>query len=450
MNVLFYALAFVIVLGPLVFVHELGHFLAAKLFGVRVEVFSLGFGPRLLGFRRGETDYRIAPVPLGGYVRMAGEYSETDNPADPALLNNKPRWQRLVIMAAGPAVNVGFAWFVWWGLFMAGTTVADIPEGPPVVGAVVEQSPAERAGLRPGDRIVAVDGEKIGSAVELRQEVAFRPGQSVTYEIEREGESIEAQVEIGRSGAHQLGVDGVLIQLPIAFGRILPGGAAQQAGLEPGDRLVSVDGETPGDVRELISLIEAGAGQALVMTVLRDGEVIDLAVVPRADESGAGKIGAELGLPQKFMRFGPVAAAGEALEQLRWHSGILYRSLKALVTRQLGLSALSGPLEIARISGQSVSIGWLEVFALMAALSVQLGLLNLLPIPVLDGGQILLLLVEGARGRDLAPAVKEKILLTGFLMIILLMVTVIGLDVLKLSRSVDSDPPGIEAPAPED
>ncbi|MDH3284370.1 MAG: RIP metalloprotease RseP [Acidobacteriota bacterium] len=450
MSTLLVALAFVAVLGPLVFVHELGHFFAAKLFKVRVEVFSLGFGPRLTGFRGGETDYRIAPIPLGGYVRMAGEYTQEADPADTGLLNNKPRWQRLVIMLAGPAVNVLFAAVVWWGLFIHGFHVADIPDGPPVVEAVAEASPAASAGLEPGDRIVAVGGIEIDSFETYREEVLFRPGQTTSYRVQRDGVTLELSVPITRHAEYQIGWDGVYLLASFLIDRVIPGGAAEEAGLKAGDRLLAVDGKMPESEAELVETIAGHAGSSLTLTVRRDEHLVDIPVVPRADSSGRGKIGIYFGRPTKFVRYGPVQAVGRSIEEIKRQSGLAFRTIAAIVKGALGFSALSGPLEIARISRQQIELGWIPLFAFMALLSLQLGVLNLLPIPVLDGGQVLILLVEAARGRDLSPGVKEKVLLTGFVMIVILMVAVIGMDFVKMQRSSAADdqpPPAQEQPA---
>ncbi|RMG44759.1 MAG: RIP metalloprotease RseP [Acidobacteria bacterium] len=427
---LLFVLAFVAVLAPLIFLHELGHFLAAKAFRVRVEVFSIGFGPRLFGFRGQETDYRVAPFPLGGYVRMAGEYGGGAASGDPRLLTSKPRWQRLAILLAGPAMNALVAVVLWWGLFMHGAEELDLPSGPPVVQALADGAPAARAGLHPGDRILRIDGKAITSIEEYQKEIAFRPGQRARYLVERDGSRLELEVEIAADPRTGIGWDGVYPKTPIAIREVIPGGPADRAGLRPGDLVLGVDGRALERVDDLVAAIKASPGRPLTLSIGRGGEVLEIAVVPEPAEGGA-RIAVLLGLPTRFVRYGPVAALQAALRTAVEESDLLFRTVSGLVKRELGVKVLSGPVEIARMSADRLSVGLAATLRFMAMISLQLGILNLLPIPVLDGGQILILLVEGIRRRDLPVEVKEKVMLAGLLVLLALMATVIALDVAK-------------------
>ncbi len=421
------AFYFIIVLGSLVFVHELGHFLAAKLFKVRVEVFSLGFGPRLAGFRKGDTDYRVAAVPLGGYVKMAGEYEESVDPDDPSLFNAKPRWQRLIVFFAGPAMNVLLTIFIWWGMFIVGI------DGPAtsniLVGAVEPDSPAAVAGLAVGDRILRIAGRDIESLDDYGEEVALRPGQRVVYEIEREGAPLEFTLELGSHELVGVGTDGVYPGGEIHVAAVLPG-RASEAGLMQGDVVASVDGQPVASLPGLIEIIKTQPEKSLEFLLRRDGEELALMITPEATADG-GKINATLTVPMRTFKYGLFEAFPHALSKTWDHVVVLGRTLKALFTMQIGLKSISGPLEIARISHQVAQYGLQPFLGLIAFISINLGIFNLLPIPVLDGGNILVLLVESSIRRDLSPAIKERILQVGFVFLITFAVLVVGMDVRK-------------------
>lgn len=436
-------LALVVVLGILIFIHELGHFLAAKRFGVRVEVFSLGFGPRLFGWKRGDTDYRVAVVPLGGYVRMAGEYDpEVATKDDPGFLTNKARWQRLIIMISGPAMNIALALVLYWGLFMYGAETLDIPEGPPQIEWVEPGSPAEKAGLLVGDRILALGKRPIGSIEEFGEELIFRPNQTVVYRIQRGDQELEKPVTIGVNPQYGVGRDGIRVRIPVLIDSVNPGGPADRAGIKAGDRILEVNGRIPSGTEAISSLIAESRGKPVVLSLLRGAENLALEVVPEGGEGGKPRIGVALTYPRKFVRYGPLKAAGEALETAQRDALRLFRALGALVKREVGLGVMSGPLEIARISRQQAAQGVRPFLLLLAFISLQLGIFNLLPVPVLDGGHILILAVEGVLRRDLSLRLKERVLQAGLVMLVTLAVAVLYLDVRKAMR-----PPAQAAPA---
>ncbi|NJN64240.1 MAG: RIP metalloprotease RseP [Acidobacteria bacterium] len=250
---------FIIVLGILVFVHELGHFLAAKAFGVRVLTFSLGFGRRIAGFRRGHTDYRLAMIPLGGYVRMAGEIFDEGTSMEPDHFTAKPRWQRVAVYLAGPAMNIVLAIALWWALFASGVPV-NTPGGQPVIERVLPGSSADRAGLVAGDRIVAIDGREIEDAQEYGEVIAFGARRSLAYRIERGDATLDLQVEIDAHPVHGVGVDGVITQSPTVVSAVVAGSPAESAGLRAGDRIVLVDEEPVGGSQRFIALVSESAG----------------------------------------------------------------------------------------------------------------------------------------------------------------------------------------------
>jgi len=446
----------IVVLGILVFIHELGHFLAAKYFGVLVEVFSLGFGKRLFGFRRGETDYRVAAIPLGGYVKMLGQADMPDQEAaaaqtalDPRSYLAKPRWQRLVILFAGPVMNIVLALVLWWGLFTAGTETLDIPEGPPQVEAVEAGSPAELGGLLPGDRIVAVAGKPIGSVDDYEKVVLFSPGQALAYRIERGAETLTREVTPETHPVYGVGVDGVRVRIPILVQGVVAGGPADKAGLRAGDRILEVNGRIPGGISAVAALVEEFEGKPVQITLLRDGAKSTVEVVPQAAEGSRARIGVMLSWPTKTVRFGPLRAAEESVKRA-WHdAGLLFETLSKLVTGAVGLQVMSGPIEIARISKEQASLGLQAFLNFLAFISLQLGIFNLLPIPVLDGGHILTLLIEAVMRRDLSMRIKERVLQVGFVFLLVFALAVIVLDGLKYFRrsAAATPPPAAEAPA---
>ncbi len=452
-----YVLSLLVVLGVLIFIHELGHFLAGKFFDVRIEVFSLGFGPRLFGFRWGETDYRVSAVPLGGYVKMTGEFDEEGNEEgrDPRWLTSKPRWQRVVIYLAGPAMNVALAMGIWWGLYMHGAEVLDVPQGPPVVEAVAEGSPAEAAGLAPGDRIVAIDGtpiEEIGDYEKVLEQEMLSPGKTFRYEVERDGKRLTIPVTVAAHPIYGIGWDGVRIRLPIMVKQVMEGSAAARAGLRPGDRILRVDGQPPLALTDVSRLLRGKAGKEVTLDIERDGRELQVVAVPEPTGDGGGRLGVMLTYPTKFVRYGPVGALRESAKQAWQNAGLLFRTLSALVRRQVGVGVMSGPLEIAKISRDQAALGIVPFLQLLAVISIQLGIVNLFPIPVLDGGQILILLVEMAKGGPLPPAVKERVLMVGLAIVILLGVLVVAVDIRKAivryrnAHAQDPAPAAQEAP----
>lgn len=429
MDFLTNTIAFVIALGVIIFVHEAGHLLVAKAFGVRVLAFSLGFGKRLFGFRRGETDYRVSAVPLGGYVRLGGENPDEVSD-DPREFLNKPRWQRILVYIAGPAMNVVLAILLVTGLFAAGTSmVREDGQDEAMVGAVAEGSPAAEAGLRPGDLLVSVDGEAVGSWTDFATEVSFSPGEPLELGVQRDGERFAVTVvpeEIEPYGFGDVGV--IPRQVPRVL-EVVEGQPAAAAGLREGDQLLTVDGRPVAGTGDLIRYLEEHPGEELVLGVRRGDERMDVAVVPEANQDGIGKIGALVGA---YVRY-PLGQA--FVESVRFNWDITVRTLGVLgkiVTREVSpRTAVSGPIDIASLSGAALRAGPDRLIYLMAVISLSIAIFNLLPIPLLDGGQIFILLIESVRGRDLSLRIKERIQQVGFVLIIMLMAAVILMDITK-------------------
>lgn len=425
--------AFIFALGVIIFVHEAGHYLAARFFDVRVLVFSLGFGKRLFGFERDGTEYRVAMVPLGGYVRLGGE-DPAEVGDDPREFLNKPRWQRILIYLAGPAMNIVLAVLLIAVVLMVGIQVPMLPDLPAVIGSVEPGSPAEAAGLEPGDTILSVDGDAVSSWEEVSFLFLTSPERQLPLEVERRGEILRRVITPAKVPKYEVGDTGALPSILPRVATVLPESPAEVAGFEPGDEIVEVDDQELKGWEDFVAHIEANPGAEVAVTVLRLGERVTLRVVPR-DEAGKGKIGVA---PGYYQRLAPIPAL---IESVRFNWGMTQQTLSVLgriVTGRLAAkSALSGPIEIAAISGAAARSGFKHLLQLMGLISISIAILNLMPIPVLDGGQILILVIETVWRRDFSLRTKERINQVGLVLIVMLMVVVLYFDLVK------NVPPGL-------
>lgn len=429
-------LAFVFALGVIIFIHELGHLLVAKLFDTRVKTFSLGFGKRIFGFQRGETDYRVSLVPLGGYVALGGEHPE-DATGDPREFVSKPRWQRILIYLAGPAMNVVLSVGLIALAFMIGVQVPNWSAIAPVVGEVEEGSSAERAGILPGDRVVTVGGEPVEGWQTVQYALLTSPEQPVELELNRDGETFTARVTPGVTEKYETGdTAGLFPELLPEVVRVLPESPAERAGLQPGDTLKAVDGRPLASVTDFVEYVGERAGEEVAIEVMRDDRKVVVPTVPAADSAGSGKVGISIGYPSVFQRYG----AGEALvESVKLNVDIVVQTfdlLGKIVTGRLSASGnIGGPIEIAAQSGAAARRGFSYLLYFMGFISISIAILNLMPIPMLDGGQIVILLLESTIRRDLPLKVKEMVTQVGFVLIMALMLIVIWFD---LARNLGS------------
>jgi regulator of sigma E protease len=424
-DVLIVIASFLLVLGVILFVHEGGHFLVAKAFDMRVLTFSLGFGRKIFAFQRGETEYRIAWIPLGGYVRLGGENPE-EATGDPRDFQSKPRWQRVLVYLAGPLMNVLLSILLITVVLMVGFGLPFLHEIPPVVGTVEPGSPAAAAGLAPGDEIVAVKGRQVESWEDVAMAVLESPGKPVEMVIERGGGRQELSVVPRTVPKYEVGEAGFYPKVLPRIATVVPGAPAEAAGFRVGDEVRAVDGRAIASDLELVEYIRAHAGQRIVITVLRDGVLADVAVTPRG-EMGKAQIGVNLTIAQKL----PLWPALRESVEYNWN---ITKQTVALVGKLLrremkAQSALHGPIEIANLSGEAARQGLPSLMHLMALVSISIAILNMLPIPVLDGGQITVLLLESLIRRDLSIRLKEAINMVGLAFIVLLMVTVLSFDV---------------------
>ena len=429
--------AVVFVLGVMILVHELGHFLAARYFDVRVEAFSFGFGPRLLGKTVGETDYRVCAFPVGGYVKMAGEQPGEERNDDPRGFLGKPRWQRLIIVVMGPVFNVLLAVGLLVGLYMVRFERLAIQSEPAVLGGVAPNSPAAQAGLREGDRLAAIDGKQNPNWEDVTMTVVASAKQPVLLTVEREGKTFDVSITPVSEPVSGVGYVGWSERVPIQAGDLEPGMPAEKAGLRKGDLLSAVDGEPIHSPYKLPEVLQRKAGQPVTLEYMRDGQRRTASLTPVfrqiGEQPASWKIG--VGLHEKYERITTRLtfreALHESLEQNRKNATLIFQFLHGLIQRRMSPRSLEGPIGIARLSGQAARQGSFDLILLMSAISLNLGIFNLLPIPILDGGGICLLLFESLIGRDISLAVKERIVQVGFVFLMLLAVFVIYNDIVK-------------------
>lgn len=436
MDILISIIAFIFVIGVMVLVHEWGHYIAAKKIGVAVEAFSIGFGPKLFGWKRGETEYKISALPIGGYVKMLAENPDEGATGDPREFQSRKRWERFIILFMGPLLNILLAYLIWVGIFMIGEQKEVWLTQPPVVEYVTPDSPAQKAGLITGDKVLAVNGTPMRTWEQFIYQVATSPRETITLTVERGGRQVELTAEPSEDPTSGIGSIGVAPIYPPVIEGIAADMPAARAGLQEGDIVVSIDGAPVNsyyDVYDTVTNYTEGA-PALVLGITRGAETLQIPVTPVYDMGvSAWRIGiSRPAMPKAavspgfFESFG--AAAGRCVEM----TANLYDVLVKMLSGKLSSKAISGPLEIAAISGRTAEQGLLPLLNLMAFISLNLGIVNLLPLPVLDGGQITILGIEGALRRDLSVKVKDWIMRVGVALLMLLMVFVVYQDIGKM------------------
>jgi regulator of sigma E protease len=433
-------LSFLFVLGVLVFIHELGHFLLARWNGVRVITFSLGFGAKILKVQRGDTEYCISIIPLGGYVKMAGENPE-DGPSgrDDEFLS-KTKWQRFQILIAGPAMNVVLAVVLLAVVLMQGATMLAYLDKPAVIGAVQPGSPAESAGLQPGDVITRFGTADIATWEHLDMAVAARPERDVDVVVIRNGSEQRLRIRpdltelrTRNDTRFEVGTIGVMPDVYPSVTAFVPGKPAESSGLKVGDEIRAIDGERMAFYSQVLqTLAKKPADQPIVFTVRRDGADQNISVTPY-QEGGRTLIGMYGRDATVSFTPTPIEAIGMSVRRNIEMSGLILNMLKDLVTGEASPKQLMGPVGIAQLSGEAAQEDWIALFTLMASISLNLGLLNLMPIPILDGGHIFIMAIETISRRDFSLAVKEKMLFVGFVLLMTLMVTVIYNDLTRIT-----------------
>lgn len=425
---------FLFVLGVLIFVHELGHFLVARWYGVKVLAFSLGFGPKLFKITRGDTEYCISIIPLGGYVKLAGETVEDKPSGDPTEFLSKSKWVRFQVYLAGPVMNIALALILTTVVLSQGADEPLYRSSRPVLGSVAADGAGARAGLQVGDRVVRVNDTAVDTWDAFDFAVMPKANRELTLVVERNGSFLDLTVTPAAEGKYEIGTLGVGPVLRPQVRLVTPGSPAERGGLSAGDVLLAFNGERGLTREAIIARIQKSADVPITITVERAGVEQDLTITP-ARNGDVAMIGAQIiELETRRIDPGLIGAARLSVVQTWESTKQIGTTLAGLFTRETPVNQLMGPVAIAEISGQTAQLGWVALLSLMSMISLNLGLLNLMPIPVLDGGHIAILAIEGLARRDFSVKVKERILLAGFVAIATLMVTVIFNDVTRLFR----------------
>ena len=429
MNILSNILALLVVIGVIIFVHELGHYLAARAFRIRVRVFSIGFGPRLWGFERGDTEYRLAMVPLGGYVAFSG--IDPSNPTgDAGDFITKPRWQRMVVLLAGPAANVVLSIVLIAAVLVAGTELAGPRDLSTEIGAVAPESAASEAGLQAGDTILRLDEEDVSDWREVANIVLVSPERRLAVDFERDGRTLSTVLVPRRVPRHELGDAGMYASLLPRVREVFEGTPAERAGIRYGDTLYAVDGHPIADADDFRRLVEPKAGEEVSLEIGRADQRLEVRFVP-ADEGGVGRAGIAIS-HFSYQRVAPGVALLESA-RINWETTTeIFGFLGRLVERRASpQSAIAGPIEIARISGQAARRSFNDLVFLTALISLNICILNLLPIPLLDGGQLAILLFESVLRRDVSIRVKNLVTQFGLVVIVSIMMFALYSDLVK-------------------
>ena len=420
------------VLGVLIFVHEFGHYAVAKRLGVRVLTFSLGFGPKLFNVRRGDTDYCVSAIPLGGYVKMAGENPDDSRTGNPDEFLSKTKWQRFQILIAGPVMNLLLAVVVMAIVLMQGVEVPAYEDQPPDVAAVLPDSPASKVGIRPGDRILKVAEEDVSTWTAFNMSIGTRANRDVSLLVQREGQTIAMTVRPIPETRYEIGSIGVLPDARPFIRAVNPGDPADRAGLKVDDEVLSVDGVRILLPRQLAEAISSKADREVDLVVRRNGQELKIVVTPEK-RGDRGLIGVAIGQATRSFQPGPFEAVSLSVTRNIELTGQILKTVGGFFSGETSPRQLMGPIAIAQLSGESAQAGAVSLFGLMALISLNLGIVNLLPIPILDGGHIAILALEGITRRDFSVQVKEKMLLAGFVLLMMLMVTVIYNDLTRIA-----------------
>jgi len=442
------AAAFIVLVGAIIVVHEGGHFVVAKLCRVRVEAFSIGFGPRLFGFKIGDTEYKVCLLPLGGFVKMTGETESglTGSPSDghepvddPGAFTAHPRWQRMLIGVAGPTFNFLLTLSLMWFYFAFINEVPAATVKTTSVEWVTPGSAAATAGIETGDEIVSFDNIKNPDWEIVYDHIRLNANQVVPVAVERGGNTLQLSLRVPASAKSDefdltdAGISPQYLPGPIAVAEVQPGVPAEQAGLRGGDAIEAVDGHAFHSVNTLLAYMQAGMGKPLTLTVLRNGANLQITATPTKLDTRwmLGFSTTQIPIRDEPLSF--VSAAGKSLSFFKNNSLLVGEVLNRLFTHRLSVTQMMGPVGIAKAAGEAAQMdGWYPKFGLASEISLQLGILNLMPFPILDGGMILLLLIESVLRQDISMTIKERIYQAAFVVLMAFIAFTIFNDVSKL------------------
>ncbi len=437
MELLYRVVSIVPVLGIMIVVHELGHFLAAKFFGVRVEAFSIGFGKPLFAVRYGETEYRLSPIPLGGYVKMAGETPMDEHNGDAGEFVSHPRWQRLIIAVAGPFMNIMLAIVLLTAVYTIHYEHPYALDQPAVIADVLEDSAAAAAGIQPMDRIVQLGGAQNPNWQDVMNGTLLNANTPVNIVVQRGDKQLPVTVVPRPVGEEKFGSVGWIPAQPFIVTKVYADTPAAKAGIKIDDEVLALNGRPLKSTHDLLRGLQASGAKPVDLLLTRAGRQVTLAITPALLPDADGHPGKDyrIGIESNPIHVDKLPlgqAFSRSLEQNKSYSLLILDLVHKMFQNKVSVKQMAGPIQISRATGDAMrQKGWTPLMEIMAAISLNLGVFNLFPIPILDGGLIILLLIEGAMRRDISQNVKERIYQAAFVCLILFAGLVIFNDVVK-------------------
>ncbi|PPZ93940.1 RIP metalloprotease RseP [Acinetobacter ursingii] len=451
MNILFIIVAAILLLGPLIAIHEFGHYWVARKLGVKVLVYSIGFGPTLLKWtsKKSGIQYQLSALPLGGYVKMLDEREGNVAEADlPYAFNRQSPWKRIAIVAAGPLINLLFAIVLFWILFLPSQEQLNTR-----IGKVLPNTPAAQVDLHVGDKVLTVDGEQTPTWEKLNFALVDRAGETgqILMTVDRDGTQKSVALPIhnflkdqSQSALDILGFLPYRPQMPAVIHQLSEDGAAIRQGMKVGDQILSINGIKMNDWFDVVDVVQKSPEKLLNIDVLRNGQMVHLQVMPQGKRDNMGNTTGRLGvqsnpakvnIPNDYkqtIQYNPAQALGMAVDKTTQISGMILNSIVKMFRGLIGLENLSGPITIAKVAGQSAEMGWQTFISFMALMSVSLGILNLLPIPMLDGGHLVYYFIEAIRGKPVSEQIQMMGLKIGMVLLGSMMLLALFNDFMRL------------------
>lgn len=451
MNALFMIVAAILLLGPLIAIHEFGHYWVARKLGVKVLVYSIGFGPTLLKWqsKKSGIQYQLSALPLGGYVKMLDEREGNVAAEDlPYAFNRQSPWKRIAIVAAGPLINLIFAIFLFWILFLPAQEQLNTR-----IGKIMPNTPAAQVDLKVGDKVIEVDGQTTPTWEKLNYTLVDRVGETgqVSVVVDRSGTEKQFSLPIkdflkdqSQSPLDVLGFLPYRPVIPATVKELSEDGAAIRQGMKVGDRIVSINGVAMKDWFDVVDVVQKSPEKLLNIAVDRKGQIVNLQVMPQGHRDNMGNVSGVLGvksdvgkitIPNEYkqtIQYSPLEALGVAVDKTVQLSNMIFNSIVKMVRGLIGLDNLSGPITIAKVAGQSAEMGWQTFISFMALMSVSLGILNLLPIPMLDGGHLVYYFIEAIRGKPVSEQIQIFGLKVGMVLLGSMMLLALFNDFMRL------------------
>ncbi len=424
--------SFILVVGLLVFIHEFGHFIMARRVGVRVEVFSFGFGPRLFGWKRGDTDYRVSALPLGGYVKMTGEDPKDEDAGSPFSFTQQTVGSRMKIVIAGPVMNLLLPFFLMPLVYLLGIEQPAYLDKPPVIGWVEEDSPAQVGGFRPGDTILTIEGATVATWEKAKLLFASNPGRDLAVTVLRGDEQLPLRIVPESKGA-SAGYTGLLPEMRPVIDTVQPDLPAAKAGLLGGDEIVSIQDEPITHWAQMAQIIRSHPDQSLTFTIRRGEATFSTTIEPhKQEDSGIGVLGITHLEETVVKRYGLLHSIQSGFGDVLHSFALTFYVLGKFFSGTLSVKTLGGPILIAKMTGDAARVGLASLISFVAFLSLQLGILNLLPIPVLDGGHIVFFLIEALTKKPINVKIRETAQQVGFIVLLLLILVVSYNDLMRI------------------